>query len=62
MRNFLWGSLALVGGYNPLHFEWADAVKNAKRRYRPWTSFVESSSILHCVCLRRRYLILHWFL
>jgi hypothetical protein len=35
MRNFLWGSLALVGGYNPLHFEWADAVKNAKRRYRP---------------------------
>jgi hypothetical protein len=39
MWKFLWASLALVGagagGYQPVHFEWADAVKNAKRRYRP---------------------------
>ena len=27
--------LFVAGGYKPLHFEWADAVKNAKRRYRP---------------------------
>jgi acyl-homoserine-lactone acylase len=27
--------LFVAGGYKPVHFEWADAVKNAKRRYRP---------------------------
>lgn len=27
--------LFLAGGYKPVHFEWADAVQNAKRRYRP---------------------------
>ncbi len=27
--------LFLAGKYKPVHFEWADAVKNAKRRYRP---------------------------
>jgi acyl-homoserine-lactone acylase len=27
--------LFVSGGYKPVHFEWADAVKNAKRRYRP---------------------------
>jgi len=27
--------LFVAGGYKPVHFEWADAVTNAKRRYRP---------------------------
>lgn len=27
--------LFVAGKYKPVHFEWADAVKNAKRRYRP---------------------------
>lgn len=27
--------LFVAGGYKPVHFEWADAVKNAERRYRP---------------------------
>jgi len=27
--------LFVAGGYKPVHFEWADAVQNAKRRYRP---------------------------
>jgi acyl-homoserine-lactone acylase len=27
--------LFVAGQYKPVHFEWADAVKNAKRRYRP---------------------------
>jgi len=27
--------LFVAGGYKPVHFEWADAVKHAKRRYRP---------------------------
>jgi acyl-homoserine-lactone acylase len=27
--------LFVAGSYKPVHFEWADAVKNAKRRYRP---------------------------
>ena len=27
--------LFVAGRYKPVHFEWADAVKNAKRRYRP---------------------------
>lgn len=27
--------LYVAGKYKPVHFEWADAVKNAKRRYRP---------------------------
>jgi acyl-homoserine-lactone acylase len=27
--------LFLAGKYKPVHFEWADAIKNAKRRYRP---------------------------
>ena len=27
--------LFVAGGYKPVHFEWADVVKNAKRRYRP---------------------------
>jgi len=27
--------LFVAGGYKPVHFEWAAAVKNAKRRYRP---------------------------
>jgi len=27
--------LFVAGKYKPVHFEWADAVKHAKRRYRP---------------------------
>jgi acyl-homoserine-lactone acylase len=27
--------LFVAGDFKPVHFEWADAVKNAKRRYRP---------------------------
>jgi acyl-homoserine-lactone acylase len=27
--------LFVAGGYKPVHFEWADAVKNSERRYRP---------------------------
>jgi acyl-homoserine-lactone acylase len=27
--------LFVAGKYKPVHFEWTDAVKNAKRRYRP---------------------------
>lgn len=27
--------LFVAGQYKPVHFEWADAVRNAKRRYRP---------------------------
>jgi acyl-homoserine-lactone acylase len=27
--------LFVAGKYKPVHFEWADALKNAKRRYRP---------------------------
>lgn len=27
--------LYVAGKYKPVHFEWADALKNAKRRYRP---------------------------
>jgi acyl-homoserine-lactone acylase len=27
--------LFVAGNFKPVHFEWADAVKNAKRRYRP---------------------------
>jgi acyl-homoserine-lactone acylase len=27
--------LFVAGRYKPVYFEWADAVKNAKRRYRP---------------------------
>jgi acyl-homoserine-lactone acylase len=28
-------TLFVAGKYKPVHFEWADALKNAKRRYRP---------------------------
>jgi acyl-homoserine-lactone acylase len=28
-------TLFAAGKYKPVHFEWADALKNAKRRYRP---------------------------
>jgi hypothetical protein len=27
--------LFVAGKFKPVHFEWAEAVKHAKRRYRP---------------------------